>query len=281
MEQVVVAGGELFEYLRQCAALAVVQVGDAADVAFGQQQGFKRPCGPVGDDGQPVVVFGHDALAAGGFFFSVVLQQGAAVFGEIAALGGIGFGGQVGQEVARPDLAVGVGVGAAHDCAFVFKYLHPAVGLPQFFCLLLPNTDDGFDLFGRQFRQGFAVVGREADDAADSAHALALEQGVAVVGIGGSVGQQGGEVIGEDKGFGVIGVLLAGDAFVARAKVARRVVRGFGGGVGRFLLSLPRAFGAVGGDEYPLVGKGVVAAVGVVCGMEHGCIFCVEVGVMV
>ena len=64
LEQVVVAGGKLFEYLRQCATLTVVQVGDAADVAFGQQQGFKRPCGPVGDDGQPVVVFGHDAFAA-------------------------------------------------------------------------------------------------------------------------------------------------------------------------------------------------------------------------
>ena len=139
-------------------------------------------------------------------------------------------------------------VGAAHHRAFVFKNLHPAILLPQLRRLRLPCGNHALNFRLRELRQRFAVVGRKAYDTADAAHALALKQGIDGVVKCGGVGQQRGKIVGEHKGFAVIGVGFAADARVAWAKVAGGVVAGLGRGVGFFLLSLPRAFGAVGGD---------------------------------
>ena len=97
----------------------------------------------------------------------------------------------------------------------------------------------------RELRQGFAVVGRKADDTADAAHALALKQRIGFVAKRGRVGQERGEIVGEHKWLVVIGVGFAVDAAVARAKIAIGVVRGLRCGGSFFALPLPRAFGAM------------------------------------
>ena len=141
-----------------------------------------------------------------------------------------------------------VRIGAAHCRALVFKNLHPAILLPQLRRLRLPCGNHALNFRLRELRQGFAVVGRKANHTADAAHALALKQRIGGVAERGRVGQQRGKIVGEHKWLVVIGVDFAVDAAVAWAKVAGGVVAGLGRGVGFFLLSLPRAFGAVGGD---------------------------------
>ena len=144
------------------------------------------------------------------------------------------------------------------------------VALPQLSGLRLPHGYHALNFRLRELRQRFAVVGRKADDTADAAHALALEQRIGVVAKRGRVGQERGKIVGEHEWLGVIGVDFAVDARVARAKVAGGVVGGLGHGVGFFLLPLPRAFGAMRRNQNPAFGQGVIAAVGVVGGVEHG-----------
>jgi len=59
---------------------------------------------------------------------------------EVGALVAVLPGRLVGQGVLTPDLAVGMGVGAAHDLPFVLEDLHPAVALPQFRRLSRPDV---------------------------------------------------------------------------------------------------------------------------------------------
>ncbi len=79
---------------------------------------------------------------------------------------------------------------------------------------------------------------------------------------GGSVGKEGGEVVIEGEDAGVRRVVHASGARVAGAKVAGGVVGEPLGGGGRGGLALPRALGALGGDQDPFAEEGVVAAVG-------------------
>ena len=49
-----------------------------------------------------------------GFAVGVIEEERAVIFFEVEALGKVFFGDFVGELIAGPDLAVGVGVGAAH-----------------------------------------------------------------------------------------------------------------------------------------------------------------------
>ena len=65
---------------------------------------------------------------------------------------------------------------------------------------------------------------------------------------------------------------FAVDAGIAGAQIAAGIMGEGGGVVGGFLLALPRALGAVGGNQNPLVCQWVVAAVRVFGGIKsnHG-----------
>jgi hypothetical protein len=109
-----------------------------------------------------------------------------------------------------------VRVRAAHCRAFILKDLNPRVRPAQIGGLFLPGFHHLFQRAQAQFRQGFAVIRREADNAAGAARALAAHQRIAAFRRVRRVGHQCRKVIGEDIGTGVIGVFIAGDAGVAR-----------------------------------------------------------------
>jgi hypothetical protein len=109
-----------------------------------------------------------------------------------------------------------VRVRAAHGRAFILKNLNPRVSPAQIGGLFLPGFHHLFQRAQAQFRQGFAVIRREADNAAGAARALAAHQRIAAFRRIRRVGHQCRKVIGEDIGAGVIGVFIAGDARVAR-----------------------------------------------------------------
>ena len=164
---------------------------------------------------------------------------------------------------------MGVGVGAAHDGALVLEHLHPFPLARQLGDLVHPGADHRLDGGQRQFGQGLAVIRREADDSAGAAGRLQLEQGILLAAGGRGVLHQGGEVVGEDEGVPIVGVLVAGDALVAGAEEAVRIV-----GLARrlayfFDLTLPGALGPVGGDQHILAGQRVETAVGVINRVEH------------
>jgi len=111
--------------------------------------------------------------------------------------------------------------------------------------LRLPGGDHLLQRRQRQFGQGLAVIGREADHPADAARALAAHQRIVAVGRRRRIAHQRGEIVGENVGAAIIRITIAGDARVARAQetvgiVRRQRFRGDG-----LLLALPGALGAV------------------------------------
>jgi hypothetical protein len=170
----------------------------------------------------------------------------------------------------RPHLAVRVRVARAHHLAAVLEQLDvPHVGAgAELRRLLRPQVDHGAHARRAERGEGEVVPRREADDAAGARLGLRGEQPRRVEhhrigrrGVVGGVGLERRVVVGEDEGARVVGVALAVGAHVPGAQVARGVVgRTLGGG--RLLdLALPGALRTVRGDEHPLTGERVEAAV--------------------
>ncbi len=276
LEEVVVAGGQPLENRGQGVPLGVGEVGEGLHRPPGQEHGLEGPDRPKGDQGHPMVVFHHDARAIvpnGQFGGQIVHQQGRAVVLEVGALGDLFLGRFHGHPAVGPDLAVGVGVGAAHHRAFVLEDLHivDAGTSAQIHHLLGPHIHHPADVCGVHLGQGEVVPGAEADHPAGAGLRLGLEEGAAAHIPPGPVQKQGGKIILKDKGVGVVGILRrAPRPLIAGAKITFRVV---GRAIvrRRFLhLSLPRPFGAVGRDQHPFAVEDVTAAVGVFGGVEGG-----------
>ena len=205
----------------------------------------------------------HHHTGAVGLLGGQRQQHRLAVRGVPSGLRGVLGGDGGGQVIAGPDLPVRMRVGAAHHRALVLEYLHIGVSLAQIGGLCHPCGDDAFYGGQGQFGQALAVVGREADDACLPARGGGLQQACGGLGRG-RIGAERRKIIGEDVGAFIRRVRLAGHAGVAGAEVARRIMRGALRGVGRVLLPLPRALGAVRGYQQPFVRQRVVAAVRVV-----------------
>ena len=75
-------------------------------------------------------------------------------------------------------------------------------------------------------------------------------------------GHQCGKVIVENKHLFVIGITHAASARIARAQITIGVMFWPNGIVGRILLSLPRALGAMRGHQNPFIFQRIKAAVG-------------------
>jgi hypothetical protein len=101
----------------------------------------------------------------------------------------------------------------------------------------------------------------EAEDAAAAALAVGAEElgGVAALWLR-RVGQERGVVVVEDVDAFVLRREVAAGARVAGAEVAGGVVVDVGESGGGVDLALPRARGAVRGDEHPLATEGIEAA---------------------
>ena len=117
-----------------------------------------------------------------------------------------------------------------------------------------PGVDDGGDIGNLHPGEGEAVVRVEAEHTAAAAFALGDEQrrGLGEAGRG-SIRQESGEVVIEDKDRFVVGILLAAGAGVSRAEIAGGIVVELGGrGWGR-AFALPGTLGSLRRDKHPLV----------------------------
>ena len=75
---------------------------------------------------------------------------------------------------------MGMRIRTSHGLTFVFKQLHPAVGLPELCGLLLPSIHHQLDGLPRHVRQGFAVIGRETNHSTLALLGGQREQGIMV-----------------------------------------------------------------------------------------------------
>jgi hypothetical protein len=266
VEDAVVAGGELLEDGGETGLLRGGEGLEGRDAGAGEDDGFEGPDGPEGDDGDPGGVFSHDAGLLLQLEGEVIGEEWGGVGGEVVLLGGELEGWLVGDVLGGPDLAVGVRVGGAHHGAAVFEDLHVTdIGTgTELFSLLGPHGDDVFDRGEVHGGEGKVVAGGEAEDAAGAGFGFGAEEagGFDVEGGGGDIGLEGGEVVFEDEGAGVVGGDVAAGAGVAGAEVAGGVVGEGGGYGGGFGLALPGALGAMRGDENPLAFERVPTAVG-------------------
>ena len=203
-----------------------------------------------------------------GFAIGVIEEERAVIFFEVEALGKVFFGDFVGELIAGPDLAVGVGVGAAHDFAFIFEDLDPGPLASEGGGFIGPAVDDPEDFGGGHLGEGEIVSWGETDHSGDSSDGLGEEEGI-FGGGGVGFGEEGGEVVIESESGSVVGVALAVGAEVSCAEVASGIVWGSGSGREGFVATLPRAEGAVRGDEEPLAGEGIAPTVGRLSKVAH------------
>ena len=138
-----------------------------------------------------------------------------------------------------------MGVGAAHGCAFVLKDLHPGIALPQLGGLFLPGFHDLGQGLNAQFRQGFAVIRREADHPAGAACAFAAQQRIVTLRRVRRIGHQGGKVVSENEGACIVGVNIPGHAGIPRTEETVRIVLRQRLFSWRLLCALPGTLGAM------------------------------------
>ena len=134
----------------------------------------------------------------------------------------------VGDVLGGPDLAVGMRIAGAHHGAAVLEDLDVAEdGIGAEGAVLVgPGVDDAADVGDCHAREGEAVVGVEAEDAAEAALALGdagVARGVAGVSARG-VGEERRVVVVEDEDACRMRGVLAAGAGVAGTEVAGGVV---------------------------------------------------------
>ncbi len=138
---------------------------------------------------------------------------------EIVSLPDLLLGWFIWQRCHRPDLSVGVGVGAPHDLPLVFKHLDPTIDLTEFLDLRGPHLHDLPDIFYGHFCQGQIMTGGEADDPAGPLLPFSAEQGMGRNRAPGRVRQQGREVIVKNKGAGVHRISHIASPGIPRAEI--------------------------------------------------------------
>lgn len=127
LEKVVVAPGDLLDGLGKEGALLTGEVGEGPDVPLGDDENLEWPDRPPGADDQEAVVLEDDSLVLLQLDLDVVRQEvSATVFGTVFCHLFQLRGWLLGSSGRRPDLAVGMGVGAAHGGALVLENLHVA-----------------------------------------------------------------------------------------------------------------------------------------------------------
>ncbi len=170
-KQAVVDGGELLQDVRQAALLGGLEFQEAAQVSAGEHQGLERPDCPEGHQDDKFFVLADDALVLLQLDFQGVTEQAGVVQAAIRALIGHFGRGFVGNVFCGPDLAVGMGIAGAHHGPAVLEDLHMTNfrAATKFFELCRPGFHDAHNVRHLHAGQGQAVVGMEAQHAADAA----------------------------------------------------------------------------------------------------------------
>jgi hypothetical protein len=266
LEEVVVAGGDGLEDGGEGTTFGGGEVGEAAEMATGKDEGLERPGGPVGDDRDEEIVLDDDAsFRVRKFGGDVIAEKAGVVLVVIGLLGGKFAERLVGDVLGGPDLAVWVRVGGSHHGTAVFEDLDVVDPgeVAERGGFVGPGVDDAGDVGDGHAGEGEGVVGVEAEDAAEAALGFGDEErGGVGSGVGLDLREEGREIIVEGEDAGVGGIVDTAGADVGGAEVALGIVgeAGRGDGLGGF--ALPGALGALGGDEDPLAEKRIVATMG-------------------
>ncbi len=125
LKEIIVAASDLSNSLSQESLIGIGEVDQSALVSAGDDHGLERPSCPPGADDNESLVLKHDTFLLQALELRVVLQHVAtsvllAVPTELLQL----CRGLLWQCAGGPDLAVRVGVGAAHGGTLVLKNLH-------------------------------------------------------------------------------------------------------------------------------------------------------------
>ncbi|MNT18771.1 hypothetical protein D3C72_1539880 [compost metagenome] len=216
--------------------------------------------------------FHYRTAAVSLFALDVIRQHRGVVPLEILALQPVLMLDFVRQEAVGPNLSMRMRIRAAHRGAFVFKNLHPRIAASQIGGLFLPGGNHSFQRLQRQFRQGLAVIGRETNHPAGATGTLAAHQRILTFRCQRGIRHQRSKVVGEHVGVLIVRVFIAGNTGVARAEETVGIVLRQRFLLCGLLLALPRPFGTVWRDQYPLAGQRVVAAMGMIYGVKirHG-----------
>src|SRR5208282_3650331 len=83
LKQVVVASGEAFEDVRQAGASDAIEGGDIGEVTLAQQQSFKGPGCPEGDDREIGIILADDSIFRDQFQGVVVTEETTAALAEV------------------------------------------------------------------------------------------------------------------------------------------------------------------------------------------------------
>lgn len=249
LEEVIVAGGQLLQDVRQRPPLLSRERGRGSDGPAADYQGLERPHRPEGHQGHEVLVLADEPRSI--FLHlqnQVVAEQCVAcliVISKLHFLLSCDFGRQV---LGGPDLPMRVGVAGAHHGPAVLEDLNviDERERTQFLILCHPRLDHDAQRVRIDLGERQVVVRGEANHPAGSAHALCPEDTPDLVASGRCVGQECGKVVGEHEGLLVGWVALAASAFVAWAEVARGVIGRPALRRVRLDLTLPGPLGAMG-----------------------------------
>jgi hypothetical protein len=266
-EQAVVARGDGAQDFGECVALGGGELVDGSHVTARDHHQLEGPHCPEWDDTQERIVL-IDYAEFGVRFNAGIIAEDTGGSGSERFLF---LGDFIGQAMARPDLAVRVGIAAAHHGATVFEDLDivdERVGA-ELGVLIDPRVDDSAHGGLIHFGEREVVARREADDAADAGLGFGDEEAAGFDVLGGGVGFECGEIVIEHEGPGVLRIVLAAGAGVAGAEIAGGVVIGKLLRWSVFDLALPGTVGAVGRYQDPLASQRIVAAVRVGLPVEH------------
>ena len=248
LENIVVAHTKPDHGVGQIGPLLRVHVEHGPQVDLGQDHGLKRPERPERHQGHKRVVLEDDALTEPQLGLQVGTEQTAPLVLQMRGLT-LALGGRVhGHGLCGPYLAVGMGVGASHDSAPVLENLDMAdvVASAQVRELLAPQVHHLDRTVHAATGQGQIVTWGIADDPANAGLRLGHQQIVADGLMHGRLfRQEGGKIVGKDKGVGVVGIDRSPGPCVAGTQVALGIVGGQGRQIRLFLLPLPGTLGPV------------------------------------
>lgn len=264
LEKIVILDQQPLQDICQAVPFSLVKLRQAAHRTPRQQQRLEGPNRPIGHHHHPGAILDHNALARIQFCCQIIDQQRRAMLGEVRGLVLVFQGGQHGHTVICPQLPMRMRIRCPHRRALVLKKLH--VGdirqRPQFIDLLGPHVDHPANLTHGHLRQRQIMPRAETDHAANTGFRLCPKKRAACHRLMWTFRQKRREIIVKDKCLLVVGIHFAAGAFIAGAKIARRVVTGTLL-PRRFLhLTLPRTFRAMGRYEHPLTRQRIVASMG-------------------
>ena len=158
-----------------------------------------------------------------------------------------------------------MGIGTPHDAATILENLDmvDCRQAAEFAVFPLPGPNHRNYLLPFHLPEGEIMPGRVADNPADAGLRFCLQQGLGIVGrTHYLIGQQGGKIVGEDKGLVVGGIPDSARPFIARAEITGGIVIGDIDLVQGFGLALPWPLHPMRGYKNPFAGKEIQATMG-------------------